>query len=257
MGLYMWKLPEFNSDAITSMAAAMESQGYVCIEGAVPSDTLEALQEFVKKASSVHNESYFAYHGIEKFKETPLATLAEHYSLVDLMAELYRCGAGSPPKSSEVFPVLRCVQGSSGLRESNAFHFDASLVTALVPIFIPQEGDQRGDLLMFPNLRMIRSNVFFNVIEKAIFQNRWGRSVVLVLMQWGWLRPTTLRIVPGNIYFFWGYRSLHANEPCDPAARRATAVLHFGDPHSESLTTRMILKLNQRRARIASKAVEG
>lgn len=257
MGLYMWKLPNFNPQSVTSMAAEMESQGYVCIEGGVPSGTLKALQEFVAKASAVHDGSYFAYHGAEKFKETPLAALAQQHSLVGLMTELYRRGAGKAPKSSEVFPVLRCVQGASGLKESNAFHFDASLVTALVPIFIPQEGDQRGDLLMFPNMRGIRSSVLFNVIEKAIFQNRWGRLVVLALIRKGWVRPITLRIVPGNIYFFWGYRSLHANEPCDPTVRRATAVLHFGDPHSDSLTTRIILKLNQRRARIASKTAEG
>ena len=34
----------------------------------------------------------------------------------------------------------------------------------------------------------------------------------------------TLRIVPGNVYLFWGYQTLHANEPCLPTSLRATAL---------------------------------
>jgi hypothetical protein len=45
---------------------------------------------------------------------------------------------------------------------------------------------------------------------------------------------TAVAMKPGNIYFFWGYRSIHANEPCDPNQIRATALLHFGDPYKAS-----------------------
>ena len=32
---------------------------------------------------------------------------------------------------------MRCVQGQTGRKESNCYHFDASLVTALLPVEIP------------------------------------------------------------------------------------------------------------------------
>jgi hypothetical protein len=121
----------------------------------------------------------------------------------------------------------------------------------LVPIFTPLEGAQRGDLLMFPNLRKVRGSVLFNIVEKALLQNKLSRRLLSWCIQRHWLKPTTLRIVPGNVYLFWGYRSLHANEPCSPQFRRATALLHYGDPHAGSLATRLILKLNQHRARKA------
>jgi len=41
-------------------------------------------------------------------------------------------------------------------------------------------------------------------------------------------------MVPCNLYFFWGYRTVHANEACDPDKIRATALFHFGDPHANS-----------------------
>ena len=34
--------------------------------------------------------------------------------------------------------VMRCVQGQTGRKESNCYHFDASLVTALLPVEIPR-----------------------------------------------------------------------------------------------------------------------
>jgi hypothetical protein len=41
-------------------------------------------------------------------------------------------------------------------------------------------------------------------------------------------------MVPGNLYLFWGYRSVHANQACDPDKIRATALFHFGDPRTNS-----------------------
>ena len=40
-----------------------------------------------------------------------------------------------------------------------------------------------------------------------------------------------IKMVPGNLYLFWGYRSVHTNEPCDPASIRATALFHYANPH--------------------------
>ncbi len=170
----------------------------------------------------------------------------------ETLGNVYRAGAGRNAYSSEVLKVLRCVQGDSGRRESNCFHYDASLVTVLLPIEIPQEGIDRGDLIMFPNLRRVRWSVLLNVLEKALLQNALSRKLISAAIRHRLLRPQRLQLVPGNLYLFWGYRTLHANEPCDPASRRATAIFHYGDPHAGSLATRLILKLNQRRAARAS-----
>lgn len=169
-----------------------------------------------------------------------------------MLESLYQAGARKVAYSDKIFQVLRCVQGVSGRRESNCFHYDASLVTVLLPIEIPQDGTDRGDLILFPNLRRIRSSVYLNVLEKALLQNALSRKLISAAIKRRLLRPEKLQLVPGNLYLFWGYRSLHANEPCDPATRRATAIFHYGDPHAGSFATRMILKLNQRRAQRAT-----
>jgi len=237
---------------VKQLAREIDANGFAQLNGAVSEANLEQLRAYTDAQAQQHQGEYFAYHGEQALAGSLLADLWADPQLTALLGGLYLHAAGHAAASQRVFPVLRCVQGDNGQRESNAFHFDASLVTALIPIFIPQNGEERGDLILFPNLRRVRSFVLFNVIEKALLQNRLTRKLICLAMQRGWLKPDTLRLQPGNIYFFWGYRSLHANKAISPELKRATALFHFGDPHTGSFATRAILKFNQRRARRAS-----
>jgi hypothetical protein len=238
-----------DSTSIALLVNDMDQQGHAVIEHAFSPQALEDMRLYVKREAVRHNGQYFAYHGLKALAASPMAELAASPALTTTLDRLHRHATGASAASSEVFPVLRCVQGGSGARESNAFHYDATLLTVLVPIFIPEEGEQRGDLVLFPNLRPVRSSVAINVLEKALLQNKVSRRLLRHGIEAGWFKPQTLRLVPGNLYVFWGYRSLHANQPCSPDVTRATALFHYGDPHAGSLSTRLILKLNQQRAR--------
>lgn len=234
---------------VRRLANEIDTDGFAMLSAAVTPADLEQLRRWTDVQADKHRGEYFAYHGEAQLGESLLASFWSDPRFKALLAGLYRHAAGQPAASERIFPVLRCVQGNQGTRESNAFHYDASLVTALVPVFIPTEGEQHGDLMLFPNQRGVRSWVLFNVIEKALLQNKLTRNLIVKGMQRKWLKPYVLRLEPGNIYFFWGYRSLHANQACSPNVKRATALFHFGDPHTGSLATRLILRINQSRAR--------
>lgn len=248
------ELSNFDNSSIALIAKAINEEGYACIPDFLSRSQLEELREQLAIEAERHDGNYFAYHGDTALAGSPLAALKASPDFQNMLADVYRQAAGNSAPSSEIFPVLRCVQGSSGRRESNCFHFDASLVTALLPIEIPQQGkpNERGDLLLFANRRRVRPSVLFNVLEKALVQNAFTRKLIRLGIRLHLLRPQRLRLVPGNLYLFWGYRSLHANEPCNPAYRRATAIFHYGDPHAGSLLTSLILAVNQHRALRAS-----
>lgn len=241
-------IPEAVTDFATELAHLMDTQGYAHIEGLLSPNELTQLQTFTDEQARRHPGEYFAYHGEQPLADSTLAQLWSNPLVQQLMAQLYRHATGNESPSPTIFPVLRCVQGTQGRRESNCFHFDASMVTMLVPIHIPVEGQERGDLMLFPNLRGVHRTVLVNLIQKTLVQNRLSRWLIGQFIQRGWLKPMVLPLVPGNLYLFWGYRTLHANQPCSAGLMRATALLHFGDPHSGSLTTRLILRHNQRRA---------
>lgn len=230
------------------LAEEIDTQGFTCIPQAVSDSDLVDLRKATQKYAQQYQGEYFALHGADALVGSPLAKLWEDENLKRLIGELYLHAADRPPATDTIFPVLRCIQGQQGKRESGCFHYDASLVTVLIPINIPVEGESRGDLMLFPNLRKINSYVVPNVIQKALVQNKFTRMLINWAIEKKWLKPTRLLLNPGSLYIFWGYRSLHANKPCSPGLMRATALLHFGDPHSGSLSTRLILRINQRRA---------
>lgn len=246
------EIPFVDNETQARIASEIDKNGFSSITGYIDDLLLTQLRTQLSVEASKHCGGYFSYHGAGAFTGTSLGDLGISSQLQTLLEGIHRHGAGKAPHSKQIFQVLRCVQGATGLKESNYFHFDATLLTALVPIEIPQEGDARGDLILFPNLRRVQSSVLLNVLEKALLQNALSRRILTAAIRLRWLKPRRLQLVPGNIYFFWGYRTLHANEPCHPTCRRATALFHYGDPHAGSLTTRLILKLNQRRARRSS-----
>jgi len=248
--LSIFRSLEYKEKAL--IAWEMNRKGYACLPEYLTPQQLSQLREQVTEQACLHRGEYFAHHGGAEVASSLLAVLGAAPEFQGLLADIYQLGAGEPAHSDRIYLVMRCVQGQTGRKESNCFHFDASLVTALLPVEIPQEGDECGDLLLFPNLRRIRSNALLNVLEKALLQNRLSRRLITRAIHRGLLKPQRLQLVPGNLYLFWGYRSLHANEPCNPANLRATAIFHYGDPHAGSLLTRMILAHNQRRARRAS-----
>lgn len=238
-------------ETITRLAAEIDQNGFAILENYLSPEMLAQGRTFISQQTQQYNGEYFAIHGIEALSGSLPASLALSTPLREMLSELYKTQTGRAPSAEEqVFPVIRCLQGKSGLKQSHFYHFDATAVTALLPLYIPTEGEHCGDLIIFPNLRPVRFNALFNVIEKAVLHNSFSQKMVALAVKRGWLKPIRLKLEPGNLYLFWGYRSLHANDECDPALLRATALFHFGNPHHDSWLARLILGTNKRRAKL-------
>jgi hypothetical protein len=141
----------------------------------------------------------------------------------------------------ELLNILRVVPGDKATGQALNFHFDAEVITALVPIDIPEGPPEKaGHLVAIPNFRKIRRSVMANVLEKALLQNKLSQRLISHFALRKGSQKYIYKLTPGNIYFFWGYRTLHANLPLDPSAVRATMLFHFGNPHQSSSIVRFI-----------------
>lgn len=240
-----------DAQVVARLASDMDRQGYAVLENALSSEQLEtARSEILCEAATRENE-YFAVHGIEAMDGSVLGSLCATSTFRQLLADLYEKTVGQPPPMEErIFPVIRCLQGHSGLKESHFYHFDATAVTALAPVFIPDQGEHCGDLIMFPNLRKVRRSALVNIVEKAVLHNNLSKKICAFGVRRGWLSPIRIKLKPGNLYLFWGYRSLHCNDQCDPDKLRATGLYHFGNPHRESFLARKLLGSNKRKANL-------
>lgn len=249
-------MPEFlkaDPQLVPRIVSEMEQQGYAVIERFLSEEQLEAARAHVKHEVARHEQEYFALQGRDAVRGSVIEAMSVSPEVTDLFRQIYQAGLGQPPRSPAIFPALRCLQGATGKRESYYFHYDAAALTALIPLVTPTKVRYCGDFIFFPNLRNIRSSLYANIAEKALVQNTLTQKLVTFAVKRGWLKPVKIKIVPGNAYFFWGYRSLHANEPCDPKALRSTVLLHYGEPHSrDNLASRLFLGWNFRRARVSN-----
>lgn len=226
---------------ITRLCTAMERDGVGILPGCLSADVIGRATEFVTRELARNGGEYFSAFGRAALAGSPMVDLGGAPPFRRILATLYARHTGCVPPDSAILHVLRVLSGGTGLKHSFRFHYDAYVVTALMPILIPDApGEKRGDLVIYPNLRGIRRFAPVNLAEKALLQNRAAARLFAAPATQRALGARVVRMQPGNLYFFWGYQSLHANEPCLPRSVRATALFHFADPHAGSTLVRFI-----------------
>ena len=226
-------VPEISREGIIDLVADMNRKGSAVLSGYLEPAELEDLRQFVETAVAAAGGEYVVFTGQKAVAGTLLDKLPNSPAFVKLLHRVYEQGSGHAAPSQSLYQVLRCLKGKSGLKHAFYFHYDSYLLTALLPVIIPSEGSA-GHLVMAPNWRPVRSWYLFNLLDKIIVDNPATQFFLRHAFRSGLLKLKQIRMVPGNLYFFWGYRTLHANEPCDPDKIRATALFHFGDPHADS-----------------------
>ena len=233
--------------AFARTADALDRSGFAIIEGAITADWLARAQADVTGIVAAHDAKFLSLIGPGDEPSSVFAEVAHDPGLTALLERLVRHAAASASiDPGGPYNVLRVIAGRSGTAGAYQFHYDASVVTAVVPIFIPENPDgPAGQLAVLPNRRRLRSSMLYNLIEKVALQNRfsWARARKRVSDN---PAAHVKQLKVGNIYLFWGYRTLHGNLPCGVDALRTTLLLHLGDPHGNALATRVIRSLRAR-----------
>ena len=246
-------LPPFDA-AFPAVAKALDSDGFAIIENVISPDWLDRARAQVRQEVAGHGQKFFSLIRPAQQPGSIFAEVTDDPALQRLLQGLveHACPAAAIEPDGP-YNVLRVIAGKTGADGAYQFHYDSSVITVVVPIFIPENPDgPAGQLAVFPNKRPIRNSVAVNLAEKALLQNRraWRRAKDRVTSN---PADHLKQLVPGNIYLFWGYRTYHGNLPCGVEALRATLLLHLGDPHRNGLVSRAIrsarAKIEARRRR--------
>ena len=222
----------FPTDA-RAVAADLDQTGWVCLENVISPDWLTRAQDHVRSLLDKHGERFFVIIRPADEENSLASEVAHHPLMQNLLRKVVEIGCPQGiVDGDDIYNTLRVVAGPDGCKGSREFHYDADVVTALVPIFIPDTDQASGELVVFPNKRGYR-NLLFNLMEKALVQSRpYRRMMVREAERNHDAHCRFLR--PGNVYLFWGYRTYHGNMPCRSNVLRATMLLHFGNPHGKS-----------------------
>lgn len=234
---------QFEDKLVDQLAA----KGMVCVENAVDPASLEACREEVQALLKIHGQRFFSIVNVWKERGGAFADIVKAPGFVDLLRNIVRRSHSAKAADFELYNVLRVIGGEEAKKGAFEFHYDATVLTVLMPLYIPTEGEPgtRGELLAQPNQRGYRKLGLVNFLEKLVLQS--PLAFKYYARKYAHERDQVVELKPGNLYFFNGYRTFHGNLPCKTGQLRATLIFHFGDPHAGDPISRMILKLRQSR----------
>ncbi len=134
--------------------------------------------------------------------------------------------------SEDSLHVLRCVNHEMDW-QSHLRHHDSHFLTLLIPLKLADGTERNGDLLLYERRR--QSVTFIgNMAYKTWLVSQQNRRFAVRARQTrrdlAAGRCHRISCVPGNVYVFNGFLSLHANLEIESGERRSLIVHHF-DPH--------------------------
>jgi len=125
-------------------------------------------------------------------------------------------------EAADIHPVLGILVGEQGQDAVKGWHFDATYLTMAMPIVMPPPssgGD--GKFRIWPNVRPFSQSGWKNRLY-------WNLAKIALLRRI--VKSRAINFVPGNLYFFYGFRSYHGTEELDTNQVRANCLMNFGGP---------------------------
>lgn len=229
------------------LANQLDNHGVVQLRDVISNEWLEALRVSVTDHIRNHGEGDFLIAQADQEIGSPAHQLASDPGLQQLFTETAKLRG---PKTGAA-QNIRCgipVRAGTGLKaRTNLFHYDVSVLTMLVPIFIPRAAvGSCGELAAFGNKRPFRRFVASHLVDLILTYTPLYRRRVTKAV----LAAPEKHIVdfqPGDACVFWGYRTYHGNLPCAPGLLRATLVVQYGEVHSDSMALRVAWRFSRSR----------
>lgn len=148
---------------LNEITTQLKVNGFYCLENSLDLKALSILQDEVHTLINTKGRRYFSLINPHKNIESNFNLLEKSYNLKKFLFQLAKLGTDKDISNSEILNVLRVVTGKNADSQSLNFHYDATVITALVPILIPSGPiEQCGHLLAYKNLRKIRNNAIAN-----------------------------------------------------------------------------------------------
>jgi hypothetical protein len=134
-----------------------------------------------------------------------------------------------PPFAEDSLASLRCINNSMAW-QSHLRHFDSHLLTLVVPLKTANSAEPNGDLLLYVKRRHYASRLR-NLLHKAWLVLQQNRRFEVrerrTLADLATGRCRRIACVPGNVYAFNGFATLHANLDVARGERRTLVLQYF------------------------------
>lgn len=209
----------------------INEDGYLELKNFIEEEEIDILQKFVDQKLRENQNQYF-FLTSEGPEKTLLNNDIFFKKIENLLKDITKSFGFKIREDENLYKVLRVVTGEKSKKVSLDYHFDAHLLTLLIPIYIPQrDNSDNGNLIICKNLRKLTSNLLINIIQKLFYQSKFFKKF---FADNGLIKSKVLNLKPRNVYLFNGFRTLHTNLNIDPRDIRATILVHYYDVFRDS-----------------------
>jgi hypothetical protein len=216
--------------AAARIARSVQSEGYARMSDVVSSGWLSAARHYASTVNRLDTNEVLL-EGLTAEDAVAVDDLLSDTQLRDFLESVaLDLHPDCNPLDRHLDVSIRIINGPDPADAPLWFHYDATVVTMVIPVDIPDAGPGlSGELVLFPNRRPFRRFATTNIVEKMVMQSNAYRRRVNSTGA-----TTVVPLEPGSAYVFSGYRSYHATMPCPAGMRRVTILLHYKDAHSGS-----------------------
>jgi hypothetical protein len=180
------------------------------------------LRESEARASTEGANRKFAIKG-DALDDTIVGILARSAFTLDLVNGILGgfddCAALCTPAiaQDEIVPGVNIMRGPGDV---TSFHFDGSYLNLIFPVIIPQmEGANRGQLVIYPNVRGFGRGPWNKIVIPALMRSRAARRL---------FKRLEVDYREDTIYLFYGARSWHGVESPQESGLRCITNMTIG-----------------------------
>jgi hypothetical protein len=227
------------------LADQLDDHGVVRLRDVLSNEWLETLRAWVSARIADHGDGDFVITDADQEFGSPAQQLMSDPALRRLFNDAAALGWPSAARNMRSGIPVRA--GTGPRARSNLFHYDATVLTMVVPIFIPESTlGSCGELVAFGNKRPFRRFVASHLVDTILTQNSVYRRHVLKAVHDD-PEKYIVALQPGDACIFSGYRTYHGNLVCAPGLLRAALVLQYGQVHSDSPALRVAWRVSRSR----------
>jgi hypothetical protein len=229
------------------LADQLDEQGVLRLRDVFSNEWLEAMRASVTDRIARHGDGDFLVQQPDDEIGSPAHRLMSEPTLHRLFEDATRLRRPKARSAGNFQCHIHIRNGMAPKAPSNLFHYDFSVMTMVIPIFIPHATvGNCGELAAFGNKRPFRRFVATHLVDKILTHNSLYRRHLVKKVN-NAPEKYLVDLEPGDAYVFWGYRHLHGNLECAPGLLRATLVLVFDEVHSDSWALKLLWRFSRSR----------
>jgi hypothetical protein len=203
--------------------AELDRDGVSRVEGFLRPSALLALQHHIRTLAR-DEEHDGRMRLVKGYIPDPIRRLASSDLLVAFVNLVLGDGTGAP---SHLCAPVRVDDLSAGINimrragDAKPFHFDGTYLNVMLPVLVSESTQpRRGQLTIYPNIRTFNRTIVDRFVVSPVARLPLRRV----------LRSRTVDYVPGELCFFYGYRTLHGVAPLDDAGLRCVFAIKVNIP---------------------------